>query len=248
MGTKRNIGIGLVIMGTIFMFVLSALIGVGGGIFFGSVWIAIGITYMIIDFCETKETVDKYKAKMNNPSASQEETHENIKSHIRFVVKKAIDEYEKNNKSKVNQNSVYDLYFRLCDNEIKTLTKVEEVYSLTFGIISVATICCMIIDNDGYQSVRNNPNLLNKISGLFVHEVSDDKLKDFRNIMDTFCFVMLSEQVDKISEDDTTDNRDFSLNIESLICVSVKNFSIKHNLPLSEEATEYIDEILNKYM
>jgi hypothetical protein len=237
MKPQKKTGLILVGIGTFLTFAFRSTLGIIGGLMLGGVFLAVGFTLLFLEHYEKKEADQATKT-----------NEANITFHLRCIIEKAIDEYEKNNNSKVNHNSVYDLYFRLCDNEIKNLKNVEEVHNLTFGIIGVTTICCMIIDNDGYQSVRNNPNLLNKISGLFVHEVSDDKLKDFRNIMDTFCFVMLSEQVDKISEDDTTDNRDFSLNIEALICVSVKNFSIKHNLPLSEEATEYIDEILNQYM
>lgn len=237
MKPQKKTGLILVGIGTFLTFAFRSTLGIIGGLMLGGVFLAVGFTLLFLEHYEKKE--EDQATKTNEA---------NIMFHLRCIIEKAIDEYEKKNNSKINHNSVYDLYFRLCDNEIKNLKNVDEVHNLTFGIIGVTTICCMIVDNDGYQAIRNNPNLISKISDFFVNEISGDRLKDFIDIMDTFCFILLSDQMDKISEDDIANNRDFALNIEDLVCLSVKKFSIKYALPLSEEVKEYVDEIVNRYM
>lgn len=66
--------------------------------------------------------------------------------------------------------------------------------------------------------------------------------------MDTFCFIILSEQIEKMSEDDISSNSDFFMNLEELVCLTVKKISTKYNLSLSEESKEYVDEVIEKYM
>lgn len=169
MKPQKKTGLILVGIGTFLTFAFRSTLGIIGGLMLGGVFLAVGFTLLFLEYYEKKE--EDQATKTNEA---------NITFHLRCIIEKAIDEYEKNNNSKVNHNSVYDLYFRLCDKEIKTLTSINDVNNLTFGIIGVTTICCMMVDNDAYQAMRNNPNILNRVNELFVDKIPGERLNEFR--------------------------------------------------------------------
>ncbi len=252
-GATSGVGI------AIFMGLFSFLCGIGEIYFYKSIYDnnnkKTNIQSKTLNQYETKE-IDKSSlfeqpTKENLNIFSKIATRYNLHIELNFEIIELIYSYVENTCSKyelenfvnIDREKLYNLFIEYCHEEISKMKTIAQVQNRHFGLMGITLICCIIITDNAYNSLKNEESLWEDAKSAFVEDVNDDFKEDFLKIMDK-CYINLSLNIFDELDNKTLEELDKPLDIFKLLSTSLLAFAKKHSFTFEEEIEEEINLIL----
>lgn len=197
--------IGCIIFGIIFSLIglfVSIAIGVAGG----GAAILVGILLIIIlGILPIYHGISEYKKdkRQNNKIIESKTTISNagdndIKNLISNYIERVVYNYNTQSQPRVSTSKVKELFYSFCKDELKEYKTCNDVNNRHFGIMSIALMCCYVLNDIIYQEFKNDNGILLAFKEDYNIEISEDKKQSLLNCLDRS---YLSQLINNLAEE-----------------------------------------------
>ncbi len=148
---------------------------------------------------------------------------------IYSYVENTCSKYELENFVNIDREKLYNLFIEYSCNNISTFKLKVQVQNHHFWLMATTIICCILITDESYKTIKNEEKLWKDAKSAYVEDVDDNLKENFLKIMDK-CYI--NWHLNQFLANKTIAELDKSLDGGELLIASIITFAEKHSFNL----------------